>query len=167
MSQETPPKNAKPLGDPVARVRAFLQGEATLGDVYGLSHEELYAIAGQGKRLFEAGQTEDARKVFEGLVALNPYDYNFHVGLGAVLQRQGKLDLALVEYDRAVQLNERDLAARANRAEVLVEKGEIQRAVDDLAVLAKLDPDARDPHARRARAIAVALTETAKQKPSR
>jgi Flp pilus assembly protein TadD len=166
-NEAPPPKNARVLGDPADRVRAFLQGEATLGDVYGLTHEELYGIAGQGKRLFDAGQLDDAFKVFEGLVALNPYDYNFHVGLGAVLQRQGKLDQALLEYDRALQLNERDVAAYANRAEVLMEKGEIQRAIDDLAAVARLDPEAKDPHARRARAMAVALTEVAKQKSAR
>lgn len=139
--------------------RSYLQGEATLGDVYEFTREELYEICAQGRTLFESGQVEKAQRVFEGLTALEPYNADFHVGLGAVYQRQHDLDRALIEYDRAVSLNELDVAARTNRAEVLLERGEVERAVADLARVAALDPEGSNPHGQRALALAAALQQ--------
>ena len=141
-------------------VRAFLQGEAVLADVYQLEKRELFEIAEQGRTFFESGQVAKAQKVFEGLTALDPYESNFHVGLGAVCQKQGELDRALLEYDRAVQLNQHDIPALTNRAEVLVEKGELVSAVESLRVVLELDPAAEHPHTARARGLAVALSKS-------
>ncbi|MFO0728178.1 MAG: tetratricopeptide repeat protein [Myxococcota bacterium] len=139
------------------KIASFMQGDLVLADLYGIKNAELYQIAAQGKRLFEEGQEDKALQIFLGLTALDPYDYSFHVGLGAVYQKAGQLDRALVEYDRAVSLNERSIAALANRAEVLVEQGEVERAVQDLTRIRALDPEAKDPHSRRAQALVSAL----------
>lgn len=76
-------------------------------------------------------------------------------------QKAGELDKALLEYDRAVSLNQRDVAARTNRAEVLVEQGDLSRAVADLTAVAALDPTGEQPHTRRAKALAMALASAA------
>jgi Flp pilus assembly protein TadD len=163
MSQKTASKN---VSAPVvhARMRAFLQGEATLADLYELSHEELYDIAAQGRRLYESGQLDSARKVFEGLTALDPCDAHFHTGLGAIYQKQGELERACVEYDRAVSLNEQDIAARCNRAEVLLQQGKLEAAAADLKRISELDPKGeRGGHSLRARAMALTLGAMANQ----
>jgi tetratricopeptide (TPR) repeat protein len=138
-------------------MRAFLQGEAVLADLFGLSREELYEIAGQGHNLYDAGQIDSARQVFEGLTALDPNDSFFHSGLGAIYQQQGALERALIEYDRALALNERDIPARCNRAEVLLEQGRTEAAIEDLERISELDPNAQCNHTLRARNIALTL----------
>ena len=147
------------------KVQAFIQGDVVLAELYGLSNGDLYQIAAQGKRFFEEGQEEKARKVFEGLTAPDPWDYSFPTGLGAVYQKAGELDRALLEYDRAVSLNQRDVAARTNRAEVLVEQGDFGRAVADLTAVAAPDPAGEQPHTRRAKALAMALASAAAAQP--
>jgi Flp pilus assembly protein TadD len=145
------------------RMQAFLVGELVLSDLYELTREELYAVAQQGKTLYDSGDLESARKVFEGLSALDPYDAWFHTGLGAVYQQQGRLEDAVIEYDRAVSLNERDIAARCNRAEILLQLGRLGQAVEDLQSIATLDPECQDLHSQRARAMTVALHTMAQQ----
>ena len=92
--------------DPETRTRLFLQGEINLAELYALSHEELYDIAAQGQRFLDSQRYDDAEKLFEGLTALDPYNADFHTGLGAIKQLKKDKDAALIEYDRAIQLNE-------------------------------------------------------------
>ena len=143
--------------DPETRTRLFLQGEINLAELYALSHEELYDIAVQGQRFFDAKRHDDALKVFEGLTALDPYNADFHAGLGAIKQFKKDKDGALIEYDRAIQLHEGHVAALTNRAEIYVERGEYELAFKDLSVVATVDPDGKDGHAGRARGLTKAV----------
>lgn len=140
-----------------ARMRAFLLGEAVLEELRDLSREELYEIAGQGHNLYDAGLIDSAQKVFEGLTALDPNDSFFHSGLGAIYQHQGALEHAIIEYDRALALNERDIPSRCNRAEVLLQQGQTEAAIQDLERISELDPHAQCNHTLRARSIALTL----------
>lgn len=146
-----------------AKMRAFLQGDVTLADLYSLTHEELYQLCEQGKVFYENGKLTQARSIFEGLTALDPYDSNFHAGLGAVCQQAGELDRALIEYERAIMLNNLDIASRANRAEILIQKEEYVTAGEELQRVAELDPTGEHPHARRAHALAAALAGMAER----
>ncbi len=139
------------------RMRAFLQGEAVLADLFELSREELYEIASQGHNLYYAGELDSARQIFEGLTALDPNDSFFHSGLGAIYQHQGALERAVIEYDRALALNEQDIPARCNRAEVLLQQGQTEAAIQDLERISELDPTAQHSHTLRARSIALKL----------
>jgi tetratricopeptide (TPR) repeat protein len=140
-----------------ARLQALLQGEATLSDLSTLTREELYELAGHGHNLYDAGQIDAARKVFESLTALDPNEAFFHSGLGAIYQHQGELERAIAEYDRALFLNERDIPARCNRAEVLLQQGHTEAAIRDLERISELDPGAQCSHTLRARSIALTL----------
>jgi len=141
-----------------ARMRSFLQGELTLAELYELTHEELYGVATQGRLLYDSGKTQAARQIFEGLTTLAPNEASFHTGLGAVYQRQEELERACEEYDRALALNERDVAALCNRAEVLLQQGKIEEAAKDLQRIAELDPKGEQGFSQRARGIALALS---------
>ena len=122
-----------------------------------LTREELYELAGQGHHLYDAGEIDSAQEVFERLTALEPNDFFFHSALGAIYQHRGALERALAEYDRALALNERDIAARCNRAEVLLLQGKTEAAIEDLERISELDPGARCSHTLRARNIALTL----------
>ena len=147
--------------DPVRRMRAFLQGESVLAELYELRRDELMKISLQGQAFFESGRVEDAAMLFEGLTALDPTEWTFHAGFGAALQALGAHENALVEYDRSLALNDLDIASRTNRAELLIEHGQLDRAAEDLRRIAELDPGARHPHSQRARARALALATMA------
>lgn len=147
-----------PTAELNARMRAFLQGELMLADLYELTHEELYGVASQGQALYESGRIAEALQLFEGLTTLAPNEAGFHTGLGAIYQRQGELERAREEYDRALALNERDLAALCNRAEVLLQQGQLEQAAKDLQRIAELDPKSEQGFSQRARGMALALS---------
>lgn len=151
------PLSPTPSAELNARMRAFLQGDLMLADLYELTHEELYGIAAQGRHLYENGRVEAALQIFEGLTTLSPDEASFHTGLGSVYQRRGNLEGALKEYDRALALNERDLAALCNRAEILLQQGQIEAAAKDLQRIAELDPKGTQGFSQRARGMALAL----------
>lgn len=148
----------EPSAELNARMRAFLQGDLMLADLYELTHEELYGLAAQGRHLYESGKFEAAQQIFEGLTTLAPNEASFHTGLGSVYQRGGELERACEEYDRALALNERDLAALCNRAEVLLQQGKIEEAARDLQRIAELDPKGEQGFSQRARGMAIALS---------
>ena len=150
------------------RMAAFVQGEITLADLYGLPHEELYDIAEYGQMLYKQGKYDDAETIFYALTALEPYDENFHAALGAVYQRQKKTDEAIIEYDRALQCNEFLLVALVNRAELHLEKGMFEEVASALQRVFELEPEGRKPYTQRAQGLAAAIAsmveELAKQK---
>ncbi len=143
--------------DPEVRMRAFMQGEIQLSDLFEFSHDELYEICGFGQTLFENGKLEEAAKVFDALTALAPYESNFHVAYGVVLQHQKQKEEALREFDRAVALNEFDVPARTLRAELLLEFGKLDHAAVDLERVILLDPQGQTPHGQRAMGMALAV----------
>lgn len=157
-SQPSVPATPAPTAELKARMRAFIQGDLTLAELYELTHEELYGIAAQGRHLHENGKFEAAQQIFEGLTTLAPNEASFHTGLGAVYQRLEQLDRACEEYDRALSLNERDLAALCNRAEVRLLQGKIDEAAKDLQRIAELDPKGEQGFSQRARGMALALS---------
>jgi tetratricopeptide (TPR) repeat protein len=126
-------------------------------------NEDLYGIASRGRLLHENGRPEAAQRIFEGLIILAPNEASFHTGLGAVYQRQEDLVRARQEYDRALALDDQDLAALCNRAEVLLQQGLIEAAAKDLQCIAGLDPKGRQGHSQRARGIALALRAIVKR----
>ena len=136
---------------------AFLQGEAEIEELRDLSREELHEIASQGHNLYDAGLIDSAQRVFEGLTELDPDDSFFHCGLGAIYQHQGALERAIIEYDLALALDERDIPSRCNRAEVLLQQGQTEAAIRELERISELDPHARCSHTLRARSIALTL----------
>ena len=149
--------------DPVIRMRAFLQGDIVMADLYEMSRQELFDIAAQGQLFFDTGKFDEAATVFEGLVALDPYEGSFHTGLGAVYQQRNKLTEACIEYDRAIALNENDLAARCNRAEIRVQERNFDAAANDIKEIALRDPEGASGHSQRAKVLAMALASMAQQ----
>lgn len=157
------PADVNPMSGlpPEERMRRFLAGDLQLSDVFEIRNEELYEISSYGRTLYENGRFKDAEKVFEGLTALSPYDANFHVGLALVYQRTQRLEAAMVEYDRAVALNNFDVPAHALRAEAALELGNLEKAAESIQRVTELDPKGESGHAQRAMAMAIAVAKMA------
>src|SRR5207237_4831936 len=66
------------------KVRMFLTGVITLGELEGISKEEQYEIAEIGHQHLQQAHHEQAKQIFEGLAVLDPHDAYFQLALGSV-----------------------------------------------------------------------------------
>jgi len=132
----------------------FVMGEMTWAQLQGLTMEEAYAFAELAYTLFEQGKYDDAQTIFEGLVISNPYDGYFHAMLGAIYARKDMQEEAAEEYSIAIELDPENIAAYVNRAEILLQHGEFEIAMEHLQAAIKLHPNRDDPAGLRARALA-------------
>ena len=103
----------------------------------------------KGHALFEAGKLEDARRVFEAVVAGGSNDAFPHTMLGTLYLALGDHGRALALFEAALALEPDDLAARVYRGEIQLARGRIKLAVEDLRAAQKLGPRT-DPFVERA-----------------
>lgn len=134
----------------------FVLGEITWAELTGLTMQDAYTFAEVAYNLFEQGKYDQAQTIVEGLVISNPYDAYFHSLLGSIYGRKGMHEEAQEEYSIAIELDDKNLAAYVNRAEILLQHGEIMKALEDLGVAVRLDPKGEKPFGIRARALAQA-----------
>ena len=134
----------------------FAAGEITWAELTGLTMQDAYSFAQVAYNCFEQGKYDQAQTIVEGLVISNPYDAYFHSLLGSIYGRKGMHEEAQEEYSIAIELNAKDLPAHVNRAEILLQRGEIEKALMDLKKAIELDPKGEQPFGVRARALAQA-----------
>lgn len=153
---ERNPINLESLGE-------YLRGEITLQELHEIHADDMMDIANAGEMLFAQGQLDQARDIFEGLIALNPHMGRYHTVLGCVYFRQQMVDDALNEFNVAIEKNPYDLDAYANRGEILLTKGSLEEALNDLNKAIELDPEKdvtkKNPVSMRALALAMATKE--------
>jgi Tfp pilus assembly protein PilF len=152
-------KGAVIVGASPTRARQLMVGQITLGDFAGISKKAQHQMAQVGYTYLNQGKTEPAKQVFEGLVALDPYDAYFHMALASVHQRAGALKDAEESYTRSLEFNKHSPAAYANRGEVRLFLGKIAEAAQDLAKAIELDPQAKQDSTKRAHALAEAVRQ--------
>jgi tetratricopeptide (TPR) repeat protein len=141
------------------RVKQFLRGQITLGDLEGITKPEQYEMAKIGYSYLTSGKLDKAKTVFEGLLALDPFDAYFHTALGSIAQQQNNLAEAEARYSRALEINPFSPSALANRGEIRVMNGRLTEGSEDLLRALKEDPGAREPSTIRARATLQAIKE--------
>jgi tetratricopeptide (TPR) repeat protein len=149
-------EDERPNNITAEKLEQWVKGEITWAQVEGITMDQAYAFAELGYQLFEQGRYDDAQQIFEGLVIANPYDGYFHSVLGSIYARKDMHEEAVVEYTIALELDDEDLQSFVNRAELLLQHGEFEYAMEDLKEAILLDPDAEDPAGIRARALAAA-----------
>lgn len=144
---------------PPEMVEKLVEGEITIAELVGLSRGTLYAIAEVGYQMLTSGKVEQAKQIYQGLAAADPYDSVFHCHLAAAHHKLGELDEALAEYSKALQFNFANIDALAGRGEIYFNKGQLTEAFNDLKEAIERDPEAKYPSTARARAIMMALKE--------
>ncbi len=142
-----------------AHLAKFLTGKMTLGDLEGITKQQQYQIADIGFAYLTSAKLPEAKKVFEGLIALDPYDAYFHTALGSIAQQQNDAEEAEKRYTRALEINPFSPTAYANRGEVRVMVGRLAEGAADLVKAIELDPDGKEPATVRAKATVRVLNE--------
>jgi tetratricopeptide (TPR) repeat protein len=137
----------------------LVTGQITLGEYVGLNKNDLYVIAKQAYELLESGRLEEARDLYQGLVAADPYDSVFHCHLGATLLRSGEADAAFDEFNYALQFNIANGDALVGRGEIHLQRGALKEAVADLGKAIELDPDGKRVSTARAKAALLTLKD--------
>ena len=163
-SDKTKPQDWKQVLYTEDRVKKWAKGEMTLAELDGISGPEMLEMAVTGFAMYEQGRFREAKVIFDGLAALDPTESYYRTALGAVYLAQDKLDDAGAEFDAAIKLNKKDIAALVNRGEVRLRKGLLLEAAEDFKSAVDLDPENKDPLSLRARALAAAALETLKQR---
>lgn len=150
-ADEEPDPSAGPMYNPI-RLEQFLRGQITLGDLEGITKQEQYEMAKIGFSYLTSGKLAQAKTVFEGLLALDPFDAYFHTALGSIAQQENQLPEAEKRYTRALEINPFSPVAFANRGEVRIAMGKLGEGSQDLVRALEEDPGAQYPSTLRARA---------------
>jgi len=111
---------------------AWSKKKTTLGEIRGYSDEELRAISQAGYFFLMQGKNEQARILFEGLIAVDPGNDFYYRALGVLFQKTGDDEGALKQFSFATQINPGSPYAYVNRAEILISRGESNKAEPEL-----------------------------------
>lgn len=144
-------------------VRALSSG-VTLGDVRGFDARHYEAAYAAGYTQYNAGRYEQAEKVFQFLVAHNPYDRRFTLALGSVKQVRGQYADALGYYGLCSSLDMMDPVPVLHMAECLIGLGKADDAREALGfVLRNATLPAHEPYKARAQGLIELLDSPASQ----
>lgn len=94
----------------------------------GYRRDDLYAVAEIAHHYLFSGGVKLALALLEGLVAVSPNEAYFHLALGLTYDRMNDRANAKTAYARAAELDPCDGRADVNRAELLLEEGDVARA---------------------------------------
>jgi len=151
------PPSGPPPSDPGPDARdvllGLLKGELTFGAWLGVSADDLRKLVELADGKMAMGRHHEARRIFEGLTALEPEVAGFHLGVGIACEAEGDVDHAFDAYTRAIHLLSDDedpslCAAYMGRGGVRIRRGDDAGALVDLALAREhggdADPTLRD-----------------------
>ncbi len=144
------------------KLRAWAKGEMTWAEVEGMTFDEARAIAQIGCDLAAAGRLEEARVLFEGLVAGNPKDAAAQAALGTVYQKLGRIQDALGAYTAAIEHDPKNPVALGNRGELRLKSGDAA-GFEDLVRCLEADPNGETTAGRRSKGLVAAIAQMAAQ----
>ena len=94
----------------------------------------------------KTGDPTQAELAFRDALKQNPDDFEANLYLGAILYKRREMDEAKPYLERAVRLNPKNSLARYEAAMLKSTAGDFESAANELAALAKDDPDWLEPH---------------------
>lgn len=121
----------------------------TTARALGFPRESYDVLLVAGFELFESRDFEAAARIFNGLIALDPFNSAPQGALGAIREAESKPTEAMEYYDIALELNPTNQFARLHRAELRIKQGDVAAASQDLSFAAKFPGPSGD----RARAL--------------
>jgi predicted Zn-dependent protease len=133
--------------------RPSKKGRKTLTDeTFDPTERAFSDLTRLGHEAVEAGRVDQAKVIFESLVALGRRDPFAHTMLGTILLGAQQLDQALEQFEAALAIDPDELAALVYRGEIRLSRRKTARAVEDLERAVKLGASS-DPFVQRARKL--------------
>jgi Tfp pilus assembly protein PilF len=151
----TPAPSSQQMQQMLARWAA---GKVTLKELKGYSDDELFAIAHTGYFFLMQGKNQEAKTLFEGLVAIDPRNDYYYRALGVIFHKLGDAERAIKQFSYAIQVNPKSAAAWVNRAEVHLSLGKSADAGNDLRKALEVVTPREPQLARKARALLGVVT---------
>ena len=115
--------------------RQFVNDYTTLGELKGISHEELEAVYSLGFTHYRTGRYEDASKLFQFLVLFDHLNAKYWLALGAVQQVAKDYRGAIASYGYASFLDLENPKPQLHAAECFLALGDKQNAASALMAL--------------------------------
>mgnify|MGYP001766412261 CR=1 FL=1 len=115
-----------------------LEGKKQLAELLGLDATQMRLLAELAFLFFEEGRYDEARLIFEGLLALDLNNDYYSRALGAVHHRLGNYEMAVRYYLRAIKIDENAPEAQASLGEAYLMQGDRDRALAQLEKAEKL-----------------------------
>ena len=97
---------------------------------------------GRARTASAAGRDAEARAAYEQVIAASPESGFLYIELAAVQRRQGDLDAALEQLDRAVRLDGTVVGPWLTMSEIYLAKGDLDRAEQALLRAETIEPGA-------------------------
>jgi tetratricopeptide (TPR) repeat protein len=141
----------------------LIRGEISLGQFLGMPREVLYQWAEMGHQLLQAGSTQQALEIFQGLVAASPFDSVFHCQLAAAHMTLEQFDAAFDAFDQALRFNASNVDALVGRGEIHLRRGNVAEGLADFAKAVEKDPELKRRSTQRARTTLLVLKQQAEQ----
>jgi len=124
-------------------------------DHVGAAAPELLALASVARQLAEQGRFDDARRLLEGLVILEPASAYFHTCLGCLYMSMDRSEEALASFDEALKHDASDVVAHTYSGELKLESGQLDDALEHFGRAAAGDAEGMNRHANRARTLSL------------
>lgn len=142
------------------------KGEVAFDSLPKSSEDELRSLARFAYMLLQEGKLDRAKRIFTSLTRIAPHIGPFHTGVAEALLREGSLEAAFPEIQKALEINPTDDVALAFRGEIHLRTGKDQEAGEDFLNVIRRDPDLTGNPARYAlRFVFGALQELGKRGP--
>ena len=123
-----------------AAARAFLEDATTLGELKGISRQELEAVYSLGFTHYRTGRYEDAAKLFQFLVLFDHLNPKYWLALGAVQQVAKDYKGAVASYAYASFLDLENPKPQLHAAECFLALGDKENALSSLDALDEYCP---------------------------
>lgn len=148
----------------VELLQQFLEDKVSLAELKGISREKLFLLAEAGYVKFKHGRVDEAEKIYQALILLDHRNAYYHAVMGAIHQKKEHPIEAILEYSRALQIDNKDVSCYVNRGEIYLRHKNFRRAAEDFRQAIVLDTSGSNLWANRARSLVIALKRTLEMK---
>lgn len=147
-----------PSRDVQALLTRWAAGKITLKELKGYTDDELYAIAHTGYFFLMQGKNNEAKTLFEGLVAIDPKNDYYYRALGVIFHKLGDAERAIKQFTYAITVSPKAAPSYVNRAEVFLSLNRNVEAGNDLRKALELCTAREAALAKKARALLGVVT---------